>query len=675
LNSNYIEDIIEIEEKIWCASYGGGVLIIDKNKEKIQQLTNVEGLLNNIIVKLERDKYGNVWCLCKGEGVTLFSTDLRKTKSFLSIHRIPSFNFSSILITEDEVWIGNYDDKEAIKYDIKTENPITTDKSFDKINIQPSNEINDIQEIRDSIWFATNKGIGIRGKDGKFRIIDKGLPTDTIIVIIEYKNKIWIATSRGIFREKGENWEFVGLAGCRIYEFKKKNGKLYVCTNIGVKEWDGSKFRDTGLNESIKSVVVEKEVLWGGTEWNGVVKYSNGERKYYTIPGPVNNNLYTLALDLDGHLWVVPQVPFGNGFHINKLYFKNGWKLEVHNQNNKWGISGGGISEVLVDSKNNKWFLIFDWDDTIGVVKLFPNGSFKRIKIEGGGNANVVPGGCVDKEDNVWIGCWDGAIRRIRGEKVDSIIRDESIVLPRVVKCDEEGNIWMGSESGIVIFKKDGTIKHLEEVTPAKVTFIKHREGKVTWIGTMQGLYKFKNEKKVLFYSTSQEELGGSPIDLEILDTTMWVSTAGGGVVVFQNENITSRLTEKDGLISDIVREIELMGDSVLWIATRYGLSMMRLKTPSQNGIELKELKIYPNPFVIEEHKEGVRFKTNLKLDKGEIIIYTLSGKLVRKINLKEEAPLWNGEDIMGKKVGTGIYVVVVKIGKKYIKGKVAVIR
>ena len=93
---------------------------------------------------------------------------------------------------------------------------------------------------------------------------------------------------------------------------------------------------------------------------------------------------------------------------------------------------------------------------------------------------------------------------------------------------------------------------------------------------------------------------------------------------------------------------------------------------------DLKHLIVYPNPFNTNEF-DGVRF-VNMPLEKaGKIWIYDLSGNLVFNKKIKALTELnnfyiWNGNNNANKKVSSGLYLYIIKMGNSYKKGKIAVI-
>ncbi|MCS7151465.1 MAG: fibronectin type III domain-containing protein [Endomicrobia bacterium] len=103
----------------------------------------------------------------------------------------------------------------------------------------------------------------------------------------------------------------------------------------------------------------------------------------------------------------------------------------------------------------------------------------------------------------------------------------------------------------------------------------------------------------------------------------------------------------------------------------------------SVQSYSLDDIKCYPVPWVPEDGlshtgtiQEGIRF-INLP-PKGEILIYSVSGMLVKKIDFTEEDNgeiVWYGTDHNGREVSSGVYLWIVKVSENKKTGKLLIIR
>ena len=93
---------------------------------------------------------------------------------------------------------------------------------------------------------------------------------------------------------------------------------------------------------------------------------------------------------------------------------------------------------------------------------------------------------------------------------------------------------------------------------------------------------------------------------------------------------------------------------------------------------DFKNVIAGPNPFILRENSLFTIYKLK---DNSTVKIFTLSGKLIRKLQAKDKLvdgsrAIWDGEDSNGNPVATGIYLYLAytENGDAF-SGKVAVIR
>jgi len=137
-----------------------------------------------------------------------------------------------------------------------------------------------------------------------------------------------------------------------------------------------------------------------------------------------------------------------------------------------------------------------------------------------------------------------------------------------------DGYLWMGSEEGLVRFDGERFVVSDHQNTPAlRTPFISslyEAPDKTLWIGTYGGgVARLRNGRIEAFHP---EILGTDRVRvfLTMRNGSIFVATAGGGLLRFDGENVT-RFTTRDGLPSDRIWTIADDGDGGLWIATHGG--------------------------------------------------------------------------------------------------------
>ncbi|MDD2890793.1 MAG: hypothetical protein PHE49_09190, partial [bacterium] len=549
------------------------------------------------------------------------------------------------------------------------------------------------------MWVGTNSGIGVSNKVFDDLIVfntKNGLPNDTVYAIEKWNNYMWAGTKKGIARilidsiRFGDSvlWDIVDT-NFKVNDFCVVDTALWMACSQGTYRCE--LVGDTSCNwiqiaNYDSRALLFDGALWIGTAWNGIVKYA-APIEEYKPEGPAANYFLNMAMDLNGGIWSSHWgEPGWTHNKVSKLYKDgNDWKWKIYS------FSVPFVTNVMVDKKNNKWITMADWNDpaVCAVARIFPNDSTIQITIDAPGGANFVTGSCLDDNDDLWIASTDGYIRRIRNStnQVDTAFSDPngytSWVCPMMK--DADGNLWVGSirPQCLVILKKDGTMQK-KLVGEEFYFFNKEKAGEV-WVGSTSGAYQFKNMQISNSYTIS--ELGGTPRGMTIDSANIWFAisksteTDKGGVRKLSNEGF-EEYTTKDGLVNDLAKSVRFdQINKVLWVGTENGLS--RFYIGSSNPLDtLSKIIVCPNPFMVSKHKEIVFYIDSIGISGdnsgGEVRIYTLSGRLLKKIeHINSSKVVWDGRDITGNRISSGVYLISAfntKTNRKYLT-KFAVIK
>lgn len=711
LNPQPIYDMVLQGNNIWAATKGG-VAILDKTTGIFTHITNTNGLPSNQVVKTALDRYGNIWLLCSGTnggGVVVMTPDMSQKRQYSGINGgLPSYNFLSLLIDGDSVWVGMEDSKLWL-YDMNG-NPFNNTQEGILKNIQPSNQVNDIKKVGNILWFCTNKGIGISNKSLDSFIIynaKNGLPNDTVYTITMWKDYIWAGTKKGIAKiykdsigQDSVKWEsvdtnfivknFCGTDTALIFACSKG---VFKCNFLSTTSSPYLFISPTKITGYDSRVLLFDNNLWIGSAWNGIVKY-DGNLYEYKVEGSATNYFVTLTLDLDGSIWATHWggEPGWCWPKVSNLYQQKeewNWKL--------YEFPVPTTTNVLVDKNNVKWVTTANWNDPaeLGIAKIFPNDSLEYIKISAPGLANMITASCFDKNGDLWIQCMDAYIRKINHttNNVDTAFSNTDYTSwASVIAVDNDLNLWVGSVAPskcLVVFKKDGSLENL--LSNEGITFINmQKQPSAVWVGTTSGLYEFKDMQISRHYTTSQ--LSGIPNDMAVEPTGIWLAIyklseydLGGIRKLDNNGTVSESYTTMDGLVDDNVLGVEFdntFNDTLnaLWAGTKNGLSRFVITSSLPSDTISKQFKVTfsPNPFISSKGYTEIVFRLDsTDFQNGKVNFYTLSGKfLVSKSNNGHSTVSWDTRDASGNLVPSGIYVFAAyPRNKKIQKGKFAIIR
>jgi ligand-binding sensor domain-containing protein len=310
-----------------------------------------------------------------------------------------------------------------------------------------------------------------------------------IEAIAEEGQFLWIASRVGLYRlDKltGEKELFTsasGLPGSLPLSIAiDSNGIKWIGTGYGLAKFDGTNWQyfHTGnsalLSDFIRTLLVDiNNNIWMGTG-NGLAKF-------------------------DGEVWTIYP---GEDFNLPE------WDLVRDLTQDKWGNIW-----ALYGSQSKKGLLIRLNDETWHTYDIPPprHGSdywYNYGDIE------------ADNYGNIWVAVErhngdGGALMRFNGtdwdiyQKHNSGLKDNNIFS---VELDDEGNVWVGTWSGIAKFDGDTWLNFDEENTKLemwRVTTIYIDQGKVKWFGTGDlGLIRFnENSWTVYPLHTKPEYWGG----------------------------------------------------------------------------------------------------------------------------------------------------------------------
>jgi hypothetical protein len=104
------------------------------------------------------------------------------------------------------------------------------------------------------------------------------------------------------------------------------------------------------------------------------------------------------------------------------------------------------------------------------------------------------------------------------------------------------------------------------------------------WMGS-QNSGLFSSEDRILYQWIKEDSIFGRRIrDIDQAGKNIWVSIADYGIAVIRPDSSFFRITQKEGLSSDIIDVLYPENDSVVWAGTNNGLNRISLKPGSQTA-------------------------------------------------------------------------------------------
>ncbi|MEL6255163.1 MAG: two-component regulator propeller domain-containing protein [Bacteroidota bacterium] len=200
-------------------------------------------------------------------------------------------------------------------------------------------------------------------------------------------------------------------------------------------------------------------------------------------------------------------------------------------------------------------------------------------------------------------------------------------------------------------------------------SLVKDQDGFI-WVGTTQGVVVFFDP-----FSISQRQivdarppvfdrrplLGEATINAIAVDggNRKWLATNDGVFLVSEDgdELIETFTEENSPLLSNVVNDVEVdQTTGEVFFATSLGLISFQ-GNATAGSRECNDVFVYPNP-AFTDTESGITIRGSGA--ESIVKITTVSGLLVREIQSQGGTAVWDGRDVKGEKVRSGIYLALI---------------
>lgn len=468
-----------------------------------------------------------------------------------------------------------------------------------------------------------------------------------------------------------------------------------------------SKWQDACSNIVSDAIMDKNDRIWFGDKWH-YLKYQDGVEgtcQSYNYNSPYSSNTREIRTK-DGDIYVGSgsiNENFGfdsnrdgffvrkNGnwinFNANKIPLINEKEMinflvaQPHPTENKVyaGAFPGGILEYDFDTEkatvfNNENSLILGPADNLGAERV------SEIKF--------------DDEGNMWATCFlakKGLVARTKdGEWYN--FKAGSFINMGAIEFDRYGYIWIqlgGSSGGVLIYDHNNTISDPSDdrykvftsnnssLNSSRVRSLSKDNNGDIWVGTDSGPVAFDcgdpfegcngSIIKVL-----QDSIPALLLQTEVITSITidggnrkWFGSANGIFVQSPNgiEQVNRFTTSNSPLFSETILDVEFDGKKgEIHIATSKGLQSIRI--PSTTGTKKfvdNSIRVFPNP-VRPEYKDLIGI--NGLAENANIKITDAQGLLVYEGQAIGGTATWNGRDLSGNEVASGVYTVFATVSK-----------
>ncbi|MDP2385351.1 MAG: histidine kinase [Bacteroidota bacterium] len=508
---------------LWSTGYGG--LSKFDGKEFINYSPK-QGLANHYCNAISSCGKGNLWIATKS-GLNEFINE-KEFKTYTVANGLPSDNISSLATNKaDRLFVGTdkglcyvKDNKfitikelqgsgvTCLVFNADVGLLIGTNKGFYimngekpvKIELPEMNQnINCVTYQRSSgIWIGTTNGLVQLHPETKKHIvygITNGLIDENIASLTaDYNNSIWVGTHSGLMKFNGKQFAYYKISS-------DQNSNNILCSYLDYEEniWFGThaglfKFRDEGFvsygpHDGLTGTMVfpiardSKNVLWIGTEQQGLFKYEN--------------NIFE-QIKSKGHIM---------GDSIN-CFLPEKNRFLVGSNNGMVSVTDGKISliknlprnmvyKIAKDSKGKYWIGALGAIYVCTINEKLVAENIVTLKMPCNDNDYQVWGIEEDNFGNMWIGAYLCGLYKYNGMAFEHLDRTLKIKTDDVFTLakSKSGIIYAGSLEGLyIIDPATNKVKHISEENGLSSNLIYSllltNNDNTLWIGTNQGANK-----------------------------------------------------------------------------------------------------------------------------------------------------------------------------------------
>jgi ligand-binding sensor domain-containing protein/signal transduction histidine kinase len=507
---------------LWIGTHGGGLAQFDGREFKVY--TTLDGLLSNIVTFLKIDSEQNLW-IVHPRGITKFDgatfkkfQQPGKPASIKRIRRI--FQHADTLFFISVPGVLGKIHNDSVYYWSQS---IEEGKSISYSHLLPSKET--MLYLNDSSFLILTAG-------GRREVIHhKNRFNRLYNNIFNYKGHAWLSTDSGYFQLDTDKGDFIKS------ELPIKNRVLSYDSlhNIFWTRADRYLLKESLKNNahSIDTVLKDEEIS-------------------------------QILTDSEGSTWLATN---GNGI----------FKYFIQDFNRCSSKNIRGVMSILKEDDGTSW---------IGMVgkgiRKMKHGKTSAYVDEEEPHRNVVT--CLDKspEGIVWAGTNYGLGRfNAEQDRFEWFTSNEGLSSSAVscIEFDGNGGIWIGTFSGGINFYNGESFKNYNVrdglVSANVLAAYFSRKSNTLFIGSEFGLSCLHNG--TVFHEPIPEIENTSVFSINSFrDSLLLVGTGGAGIVIYNPASKEkTRVTSKEGLVSDFIYFVAADKQGDVWIGTEKGISRL----------------------------------------------------------------------------------------------------
>ena len=395
------------------------------------------------------------------------------------------------------------------------------------------------------------------------------LPSRLIAIYQDRAGDMWFGSVGGVSRYDGQSFTNYtaenGLVDNRVRTIhESSDGDLWFGSDSGVSKYDGQSFTsyttENGLVDNRVVTIHESGNgdLWFGTD-RGVSRYDGQSFTSYTTEnGLVDNRVVTIHESGNGDLF------FGTFNGISRYDGKVFTNYTTAN-----GLIGTRISTQTYQSADGQL-----WFGTTSGINRFDGEHFTNFTTNDGLVDNRIFSITEDRDSNLWFATLRGLTRYDGSSFVHFSSQDGLSEHPRNLFTSQTGQLWAITRKGLSVYNDRATI-HFDRrdgLTSERVQGIHRLGDDALWLEMDTGVVRYDGQSfKEIGRAAGLGDYRVHEIHQSASDE-LFFATSGAGVWHYDGAAY-ERITTREGLLSNNVRDVLSTPDGLLYFATNKGLT------------------------------------------------------------------------------------------------------
>jgi ligand-binding sensor domain-containing protein/serine phosphatase RsbU (regulator of sigma subunit) len=411
-----------------------------------------------------------------------------------------------------------------------------------------------LDDSKGNLWFGTYNG-GLYKyvmSESRMEFLDlpkMGVPSNFVTCLMEdSRGRIWAGTWDGgivvfdndrIIKYNSSN----GLKATRIYDIiEDVEGNILIADqNNGLTIFKGEAFvtfngKDILPDPNVNAIYMDSNgLMWFGTN-AGISCYRPGSKEasiiYDEAKNSINQDIRFFTRDQDANLWI------GSSQGGVIMYNMKASRFESQPYINSTLPSGGQVTALATDSENNLWIGTQDGVD----VGTIGEQNFQRYTLLDSLTVFLITSLYCDPQGDMWIGTEPrggkpGLIKYNKRGKKFSQVTALTGITPKTMVMDDKGILWIGTSEGLLKFRNDSvqaTLTRNDGLLSDNINLLAIGKDKSIYIGTNIGLNRyFPGNKRIFSYTKKNGFTGIETRPNSVFETPsgkLWFGTADGAI-------------------------------------------------------------------------------------------------------------------------------------------------